>query len=313
MSPGDKNLLVAASTKHVGEGVLSDSDSDEEKGGQEEPDPDGDDREERRNEEMDYNYSVGAREFFPSTNHDEMIVSSAADIAVPDSFFSKASQKERNRAGRLRTEAINGEAYMSNSPSSGSTDSGEEEEQGTIQNSFATVSLANRRMSFEGGVDLRQRSRSSTLASLSADLATAQLQVPGQGQVPTLSLKHGNHSTKNIATVEANSNGGSRIFEQSPVPDIRVERDSQPRALTTSTSRHRTGSKQQKPHGHDIYNQLHPEELVKAKAERMTKRRMEIVKAQEERVKNYVWEAVKKAFEELLVIVSFPRCMYWYV
>jgi len=49
---------------------------------------------------------------------------------------------------------------------------------------------------------------------------------------------------------------------------------------------------------------------MKAKAERMTKRRIEIVRAQEERIENYVWEAVKKAFEELLVIVSFPRCVY---
>lgn len=317
MSPGDKNLSVAASTKHVGEGVLSDSDSDEEKEGQEESDPDGDDREEGGNEEMDHNNGVGVRKLLPSTNNDEMIVSSAADFAVPGSLFSQASQKKRNRRDRLwtmATKAIDGEAYhdhLSNSPSSGSTDSeedGEEdEEDGTTQKSFATISLANQRTSFERGVDLRQRSRSSTLASLSAGPAAAQVQVPGQGRVPMLSLKHGNQ--KNIATVEANSNGGSRIIEQSPVPDTRVGRDSQPRALTTSTSRHRTGTKQQKPHGHDIYSRSHTE-VMKAKAERMTKRRIEIVRAQEERIENYVWEAVKKAFEELLVIVSFPRCVY---
>ena len=321
MSPGDQNLLVAASTKHVGEGVLSDSDSDEEKEGQEETEPDGDDREEGGNEEMDHNNG----ELLPSTNNDEMIVSSAADFAVPGSLFSQASQKERNRRGRLWTAAtktVDGDAYhdhLSKSPSSGSTDSEEdgeedEEEDETTQKSFATISLANQRTSFEKGVDLRQRSRSSTLASLPAGPVTAQVQVSGQGRVPTLSLKHGNQSsTKNIVTVEADSNGGSRIIDQSPVPDTRVGRDSQPRALTTSTSRHRTGTKQQKPHGHDIYSRSHTEEAVKAKAERMTKRRIEIVKAQEERIENYVWEAVKKAFEELLVIVSFPRCVYWYV
>jgi len=320
VSPGDKNPLVAASTKHVGEGVLSDSDSDEEKEGQEEPDPDGDDRE-GGNEEMDYNNGVGVRELSPSMNRDEMIVSSAADIAVPSSLFSQASQKERDRRGRLwimATKATDGEVYhdhLSNSPSLRSTNSEENEEEdkeedGTIQKSLATISLADQRTSFERGVDSRLRSRSSTLASLPADPAAAQVQVSGQGRAPTLSLKHGNQSsTKNIAIVEANTNDGSRIIEQSPVPDMRVERNSQPRALTTSTSRHRTGSKQQKPHGHD-YSRSRTEEAVKAKAERMTKRRMDIVKAQEERIENYVWEAVKKAFEELLVIVSFSRCVY---
>ena len=147
-----------------------------------------------------------------------------------------------------------------------------------------------------------QRSHSSTLASLSAGHTAARIQA--QMQVPSLSLKHGSQSsTKTITTLEANGDGGGTI-EQSPA---RGGRDSYPRAMTTSTSRHRDTGKQRRPNDHDYDHRLLLQEVAKAKAEKVMTRQMEIAQAQEERMKNHVWQVVKKAFEELLVIVSFPN------
>lgn len=320
-SPSEKNSLVAASAniKHVGEGVLSDSDSDEE--GEGKPDTDdehGNDHEEDGEHEeetnvVDHGNGGGAKESSLSTNNDEILSSSAADIGmiIPSPLFPRINQKETDRTKRswmTAPEEIDGEAYhdhSSSSPSSESTASQRDEnieEDGIIQRPFTAISLTNQGTSFKRGMSMRQRSHSSTLASLSAGHTAARIQA--QMQVPSLSLEHGSQSsTKTITTLEANGGGGGTI-EQSPA---RGGRDSYPRAMTTSTSRHRDTGKQRRLNDHDYNHRLHLQEVAKAKAEKVMKRQMEIAQAQEERMKNHVWQVVKKTFEELLVIVSFPN------
>ncbi|KAF5345968.1 hypothetical protein D9756_010921 [Leucocoprinus leucothites] len=193
------------------------------------------------------------------------------------------------------------DGYLSSSSASpGSTDT-EDEGEDTESLFRRGGSKGGRRMSMGSDGRVKHRSRNSTLASLPANA-----HVHAQRQAPTLSLKHGSQSsTRTIMAIETGEQtsglGG----------DERRDEDGATATAgpaTASTSRHRGGSakpslvkeKQQAHHSYEHENHHHLLEVMKA--ERVTKRREEIVKVQEERMGGYVWEVVRVGFEELLVV-----------
>jgi hypothetical protein len=147
----------------------------------------------------------------------------------------------------------------------------------------------------------KQRSRSSTLASLPANASGAGAATM-IATAPTLSLKHGiQSSTRTITVVETPA-------QIEPV----IPAAAKDEAAQTSLTRHRSSGKKRHHHHHHHlrhHRDHHPhqhEEHVHLNdviaLEKVSKRKQDIVEREESKMVGYVWEMLKEAFGELLVV-----------